>query len=160
VEAIVPDEGAEGVLLSQGGVDGGFSFFVKERKLRYAYNYVADRLFDIVSDSDVPTGKHILSFEFKPTGEAEPLKGKGTPGTITLFVDGEAVGSGELPVTMPIAIGLAGGVSVGLDAGAPVTPEYAPPFAFTGTIKRAVYDVSGEAVADHEAEIRMALARQ
>lgn len=71
-----------------------------------------------------------------------------------------AVGAGQLPVTMPITVGLAGGVSVGLDAGAPVTPEYAPPFAFTGTIIRAVYDVSGDRVVDHEAEIRMALARQ
>jgi arylsulfatase len=82
------------------------------------------------------------------------------PATITLFVDGEPVGSGDLPVTMPITIGLAGGVSVGLDAGAPVTTEYAPPFAFSGTVLRAVYDVSGERVEDHEAEIRIALARQ
>ncbi|MGD8487062.1 MAG: arylsulfatase, partial [Chloroflexota bacterium] len=160
VGVIVPDGGAEGVLLSQGGVDGGFSFFVMEGKLRYTYNYVADRRFYVVSDTDVPTGKHILSFEFSPTGAAEPLKGKGTPGTLTLFVDGEKVGSGELPVTMPITVGLAGGVSVGLDAGAPVTPEYAPPFAFSGTVLRAVYDLSGEAVEDHEAEIRIALARQ
>jgi arylsulfatase len=75
-------------------------------------------------------------------------------------VDGEQVGSGELPVTIPIVMGLAAGVSVGLDAGAPVTQEYDAPFAFTGTIKRVVYDVSGDAVVDHEAEIRMALARQ
>ena len=160
VGVIVPDEGAEGVLLSQGGVDGGFSLFVQEGKLRYTYNYVADQHFHILSDTEVPTGKHILSFEFAPTGPAEPLKGKGTPGTITLFVDGQPVGSGELPVTMPITVGLAGGVSVGLDAGAPVTPEYQPPFAFSGTVLRAVYDVSGESVVDHEAEIRIALARQ
>jgi arylsulfatase A-like enzyme len=160
VGVAIPDHGAEGVLLSQGGVDGGFTLFVQDGRLRYTYNYVADQHFHIVSDSEVPSGKHILSFEFRPTGKAEPMKGKGTPGTITLFVDGEPVGSGELPVTMPITVGLAGGVSVGLDAGAPVTTEYAPPFAFTGTIFRAVYDVSGERVEDHEAEIRMALARQ
>ena len=88
------------------------------------------------------------------------MKGKGTPGDITLFVDGEPVGSGVLPVTMPITVGLAGGVSVGLDAGAPVTQEYRPPFAFTGTVLRAVYDVSGDPVVDHAAEIRIALARQ
>jgi arylsulfatase len=41
-----------------------------------------------------------------------------------------------------------------------VTEEYEPPFAFTGTIERIVYDISGKHVADHEAEIRMALARQ
>jgi arylsulfatase A-like enzyme len=156
----IPGEGAEGVLVSQGGVDGGFTFFIQGGKLRYTYNYVADQRFQIVSDGDVPAGRHVLSFEFAPTGEAEPLKGKGTPGTLTLYLDDEQVGGGDLPVTVPIALGLASGVSVGLDAGAPVTDEYAPPFAFTGTIEKVVYDVSGESIVDHEAEIRMALARQ
>jgi arylsulfatase len=156
----IPKGGAEGVLVSQGGVDGGFTFFVKAGKLRYTYNYVAEQRFEVVSDGSVPTGRHALSFEFEPTGEAEPLKGKGTPGIAKLFVDGKQIGEGELPVTIPIAMGLASGVSVGADAGAPVTEEYEPPFAFTGTIERIVYDISGKHVADHEAEIRMALARQ
>jgi arylsulfatase len=38
--------------------------------------------------------------------------------------------------------------------------EYAPPFAFTGTIKKALVDVSGELVESKEAQIRMYLARQ
>jgi arylsulfatase len=156
----IPDGGAEGVLVSQGGVDGGFTFFVRGGKLRYTYNYVADQVFRIVSDGDVPAGRHILSFEFEPTNAPEPLKGKGAPGTIRLFVDGKPIGDGQLPVTIPLTMGLAAGVSVGLDAGAPVTDEYDPPFAFTGTLRGVAYDVSGEHTVDHEAEIRMALARQ
>ena len=88
------------------------------------------------------------------------MKGKGSPGTLTLFVDGKPVGNGELPVTIPLSMGLASGVSVGADAGAPVTDEYAPPFAFAGKIEKVVYDISGKRIVDHEAEIRMALARQ
>ncbi len=153
-------ENAEGVLVSQGGVDGGFSLYIKDGKLRYTYNYVADQYFHIESDSDVPTGTHALSFEFQPTGAPEPLKGKGAPGKGLLFVDGKPVGQGELPVTIPLTMGLASGISIGLDGGAPVTDVYPAPFAFTGTIDRVVYDVSGEHVADHEAEIRVALARQ
>ena len=156
----IPDGGAEGVLVSQGGVDGGFTFFVQGDRLRYTYNYVAQRRFQVVSEVEVPTGSHILSFEFEPTGEPEPLKGKGTPGIAKLFIDGEPAGQGELPVTIPIALGLASGVSIGQDAGAPVTDEYRPPFPFTGTLRRVVYDISGERVVDHEAEIRIALARQ
>ena len=156
----IPDGGAEGVLVSQGGVDGGFTFFVQGNRLRYTYNYVAQRRFQVVSEVEVPTGSHILSFEFEPTGEPEPLKGKGTPGIAKLFIDGEPAGQGELPVTIPIALGLASGVSIGQDAGAPVTDEYRPPFPFTGTLRRVVYDISGERVVDHEAEIRIALARQ
>jgi len=37
----IPKGGAEGVLISQGGIDGGYSFYVKEGKLQYTYNYVA-----------------------------------------------------------------------------------------------------------------------
>jgi arylsulfatase A-like enzyme len=156
----IPEGGAEGVLVSQGGVDGGFTFFVKDNRLRYSYNYVAQERFQVVSDTEVPAGSHILSFEFEPTGQPEPLKGKGAPGIVKLFIDGEPVGQGELPVTIPLSLGLAAGVSVGRDAGAPVTEEYTPPFPFTGTLRRVVYDVSGEHVVDHEAEIRIALAHQ
>src|SRR5215212_8656665 len=98
----IPDGGAEGVLVSQGGVDGGFSFFVQGGRLRYTYNYVAQQHFHIVSDVQVPTGDHILSFEFEPTGNPEPLKGKGAPGIAKLFIDGEPVGQAELPVTIPL----------------------------------------------------------
>ena len=159
-EVDIAEDGAEGVLVSQGGVDAGYSFWVRDGKLRYSYNYVADQFFEVVSETDVPSGHHILSFEFEPTGEAEPMKGIGTPGTITLFVDGEQVGSGELPVTVPIMLGLGGGVAVGRDAGAPVTQEYQSPNAFTGTLTKVVFDVSGEHVVDHEAEFRIAIARQ
>ena len=129
-------------------------------RLRYTYNYVAQQFFKIVSDRDVPSGRHALSFEFEPTGPAEPLKGRGTPGNAKLFIDSQPAGEGQLPVTVPLTFGLASGISVGSDAGAPVTDEYAPPFAFTGTIERIVYDLSGEGVVDPESEIRVALARQ
>jgi arylsulfatase len=156
----IPEGGAEGVLLSQGGVDGGFTFFVQGGRLRYTYNYVAEQRFQLVSDLDVPSGDHILSFEFEPTGPAEPLKGIGTPGKGKFFIDGKPAGEGILPITIPLALGLASGISVGHDGGAPVTDEYEAPFPFTGKIDRVGYDISGERVVDHEAEIRIALARQ
>ncbi len=156
----IPDEGAEGVLVSQGGIDGGYVFYVADGRLHFAYNYVADQLFHLTSDVDVPAGHRALSVEFVPTGEAQPRQGKGTPGDVLFFIDGEPAGRGSLPVTIPLLIGLAAGVNVGADIGSPVTEAYAAPFAFTGRINRIVYDVSGEHVVDHEAEIRAAMARQ
>ncbi|GAA1055070.1 arylsulfatase [Agromyces luteolus] len=156
----IPEGGAEGVLVSQGGVDGGYSLYVQDGRLVYTYNYVAAEYFHVRSDTDVPAGTHILSMEFAPTGEPSIREGKGTPATVTLFVDGEPIGSGDLPVTIPIMLGLASGVAVGLDAGAPLTDAYTAPFEFTGTIRRVVFDVSGEHIVDHEAELRAALARQ
>ena len=79
---------------------------------------------------------------------------------MTLLVDGKEVGKGHLPLTTPIRLAQGGAMLVGADTGAAVTPEYQPPFRFTGTIYRVIVDVSGEHVVDHEAEMKMALAKQ
>jgi arylsulfatase len=162
VEVTVPKGGAEGVLMSVGGVDGGFVFYVKNRKLIYGYNYVADQRFSVRSDSAVPEGDHIFSFQFIPTGKADVAKGKGVPATIKLFVDGNSVGAGDLPVTIPISLGLTSGICVGSDAGSPVMTEadYKAPFPFTGTVKKALLDVTGEAIEDKAAKMRIYLAHQ
>jgi arylsulfatase A-like enzyme len=161
VHASVPKGGAEGVLYSMGGNDGGFSFYVQDGKLTYGYNYVAAQRFKVRSDNGgIPEGDHIFSFEFTPTGKPDIAKGKGVPANIKLFVDGKPVGSGDLPVTIPLLLGLAAGVSVGSDAGAPVMTDYTAPFTFTGTVKKVLVDVSGEAIEDKEAKMRMYLARQ
>jgi arylsulfatase len=159
----VPKAGAEGALFCMGGNDGGFVFYIKDGKLTYGYNYVADRRFKIeAGDGKISEGDHVFSFQFKPTGKAAPLKGKGAPGTITLFIDGKPVGNGELPVTIPLTMGLSAGVCVGADNGSPVmlAEDYEPPFAFTGTIKKALVDISGEPIEDLEAKVKMYLARQ
>ena len=163
VHAEVPKGGAEGALFCMGGNDGGFVFYIKGGKLTYGYNYVADRRFKVEStNGSVPEGDHVFSFQFKPTGKADLLKGKGTPGTITLLIDGKPVGKGELPVTIPLTMGLSAGVSVGADNGSPVmlAEDYKPPFAFTGTVKKALVDISGEVIEDLEAKVKMYLARQ
>jgi hypothetical protein len=159
-EVEIPRGGAEGVLFSMGGNDGGFSFYVKDGKLRYAYNYVAQDHFYVGSKDRVPEGHHFLSFEFKPTGKPDPGKGKGTPATVRLLVDGKEVGRGDLPVTIPLQMGLGSGAAVGVDPGSPATPEYKPPFKFTGSITRVQVDTSGEAIEDKAAKLRALMARQ
>ena len=47
-----------------------------------------------------------------------------------------------------------------MDSGSPVTPEYAPPFEFSGTIDTVTVEVSGELIQDSEAEMRQIMARQ
>ena len=156
----VPEEGAEGVLLSQGGSDGGYSFYVKNGKLRYAYNYVGRNLYYVESVETVPAGRHELRFEFEVTGKPDIANGKGTPGKGQLYFDSRLVGESNIELTNPLAIGLLSSIVCGVDLGAPVTPEYKPPFPFTGTIHRVTVDVSGELIRDTEAEVRMILARQ
>ncbi len=156
----IPSGGAEGVLVSQGGVDGGYSFYVQDGKLHYFYNYVAAETFHVVSDVEVPEGKAKLRFEFEPTGEPDIPHGKGSPGHAQLYINDQLVGQADLPYTIPLQMGLASGVVVGRDEGSPVTDEYTTPFEFTGTVRNVTIDVSGEHIKDPEAELRTIMARQ
>ncbi len=131
-------------------------------RLVYGYNYLAEQRFKVQSDKAIPEGDHIFSFQFIPTGKADIAKGKGVPATIKLFVDGSPVGTGDLPVTIPLNLGLSAGVCVGADAGAPVMTDadYKPPFPFTGALKKALVDVTGEAIEDKAEKMRVYLAHQ
>ena len=156
----VPRDGAQGVLLSQGGSDGGYSFYVQDGKLRYAYNYVGRNLYYVESVEAVPAGRHELRFEFEMTGKPDIANGKGAPGKGQLYFDTRLVGESNIELTNPLAIGLLSSIVCGVDLGSPVTREYKPPFPFTGTIHSVTVDVSGELIRDTEAEVRMILARQ
>jgi arylsulfatase len=148
------------VILSLGGNDGGFSLYVQDGKLRYAYNYVGRNRYYVESNRPVPAGRHALRFEFEVTGQPDIPRGKGAPGRGQLYIDGTLVGQADIPLTNPLNIGLLASLVCGADVGAPVTPTYKSPFPFTGTIHRVTVDVSGELIRDTEAELRIAMARQ
>lgn len=153
-------DGAEGVLLAHGGSTGGYSFFVKDKKLCYVHNYVGTEEFAVESDAEVPQGKAELRFEFEPTGRPDLAQGKGAPGRGQLYIDGKLVGQAELPVTVPLLISLGEGLTCGHDAASPVTSRYEVPFAFSGKLNRVTVDVSGELIEDKEAELRAIITRQ
>jgi arylsulfatase len=76
----VPSGGSDGVLVSQGGIDGGYTFYVKGGKLQYLYNYVARSFYHVESKGDIPEGRHQLRYEFEVTGEPDILNGIGAAG--------------------------------------------------------------------------------
>ncbi len=156
----VPEGGVEGTLVSLGGVDGGYAFYVQDGKLQYVQNYVARDYLHVESTVPIPTGHRELRFEFEVTGAPDFANGKGTPGRAQLYIDGKLVGQADFPHTTPFSLGLTGGITVGANPGAPVAPFYEPPFEFTGVLHSVTFDVSGDLIADSEAEMRMIMARQ
>jgi arylsulfatase len=160
-EVEIPEEGAKGVIFSHGGSDGGYSLYMRDGLLHYVHNYAAKEYLHVESTKKVPTGKHQLRFEFEVTGPPEIKAGKGAPGRAQLYFDGKLVGQADFPYTTPLTFGVAGGaLECGMDSGAPVTPDYRPPFEFTGTIDSVTVDVSGELIRDSESEMRQIMARQ
>ncbi|WP_108659502.1 arylsulfatase [Acuticoccus kandeliae] len=133
----MPEGGGEGVIVAAGGSSAGFALYVKDGNLVYHYNWFDEYRPQIVSSKPVPAGESEVRMAFDYAG-AEGELGKG--GTATLFIDGEAVGSVEIDRTVAARFGI-DTFGVGEDSGAPVSTEYAPPFAFTGRIKELVIDL-------------------
>jgi arylsulfatase A-like enzyme len=158
-EVETPAGGAEGVLLAQGGVSGGYVLFVKDRRLHYIHNYLSLEEHGVMSTEDVPEGAVTLRYEFEPTTPPDLAKGRGAGGRGQLYIDGKLVGDAEIPVTVPIIFGIEG-LSCGYDFGEAVTGAYRAPFPFTGTIKKVTVDVSGELIKDDEAEVAALMAQQ
>jgi len=156
----IPRGGAEGVILAMGSGSGGFALYTKDSKLHYVYNYVASREFAISSNTKIPEGAVEVRCEFEPTGKPDVKKGLGTPGTIHLYINGKSAGEGTLPVTIPLAFGLGGGLTVGRATGSPITSHFQNPFAFTGILKEVTVDVSGDLFIDKESEMRAIMAHQ
>jgi arylsulfatase len=143
---------AQGVLFAHGGVGGGHSLYLRDGRLHYVYNWLGERIQEVASSDPVAPGAHVLTAEFRKTGD-DPAT-MSAIGTLTLYVDTEAVGAAEI-MTQPGMFALTGdGLSVGRDSASPVSPDYRAPFAFVdGTIERVVIDVSGDHYVDHEQEV-------
>jgi arylsulfatase A-like enzyme len=152
--------GSEGVLVAQGGSSGGYSLYVKDHRLHYDYNYLGIRRFHVASKTVIPEGKHELRFEFEPTGTADLQHGKGTPGRAQLYIDDKLAGQVDLPVTIPLDIGITEGLTCGRDLGSTVSEDYRGPFPFTGKLDYITVDVSGELIHDPDAEMRSIMAHQ
>ncbi|HXY93185.1 MAG TPA: arylsulfatase [Acidimicrobiia bacterium] len=154
VDITAPD--AKGVIFAQGGVCGGQSLYVKDRKLRYTFNWVGTHLQDVVADAEITPGTHVVTADFALKGPSTDASMPGFTGTLTLYIDDQKVGQGEI-VTQPGYFNIVGdGICVGRDSASPVSPEYASDgtFPFTGgTIDKVVVDVSGTPFVDHERQV-------
>ncbi len=156
----IPDDGAEGVLLTHGNRHGGFSFFVADGRLHYVHNYLSLDRFTVSATQPVPRGDAQLRMEFAPTGPADFASGKGTPAEVRLFVDDEVVGFGQLPYSVPNLFATVG-MSCGYAAFDTVDPTaYLAPFTFTGTLHKVVLDVSGQLIVDPTAEMTRLMTQQ
>jgi arylsulfatase A-like enzyme len=158
VEVDIESPDASGVLFSHGAAFGGHTLYVKDRNLKYAYNFVGSNLQTVESTEEVPTGQVILGASFVREGDSMP-----TTGTLSLFIDDRKVGEGKI-TTQPGNFSLVGeGLNVGQDPASPVADDYPGerPFAFTGgTIKEAIVDVSGEGYVDLELQALAMMKRE
>jgi arylsulfatase len=160
-EVVVPESGAEGVIIAQGGAFAGWSLYAKDGRPRYCYNLLGLQRFTIDGDAAIPAGTHQVRMEFGYDGA-----GLGKGGTVTLYLDGQAVGQGRVDGTVPMVFSADETADVGRDAASPVSDDYTGKTSiFTGSVNWVQIDLGEDAAdADHlitpEERLRVAMARQ
>ena len=160
-EIVVPEKGAEGVIIAQGANIGGWSLYANGGKLKYCYNWGGFKHFMIEATTPIPAGEHQVRMEFAYAGG-----GLGKGGTVTLYTDGKKVGEGSVDATLANVFSADDGCDVGEDTGAPVSPDYGPHGnAFNGRVKGVQLAIAEAAedldhLIDPETAIRVAMARQ
>jgi arylsulfatase A-like enzyme len=160
-EVEMPEGGAEGVIVAQGGAYAGWSLYVKDSRPKYCHNLFGLQLFHVPADSEIPAGMHQVRMEFAYDGG-----GLGKGGTVSLYVDGEKTGEGRVEATVPMAFSADETCDVGSDTASPVSADYTSEEShFTGTINWVQIDIAEAAEdLDHlispEERLRIAMTRQ
>jgi arylsulfatase len=160
-EVVVPDGGADGVIVAQGGSIGGWSLYAKGGRPKYCYNLLGLQSFFVEGETPIPPGQHQVRMEFAYDGG-----GLGKGGSASLHVDGEKVGEGRVDATAAMIFSADDTCDVGGEGGALVSTDYGPhDNAFTGEVNWVQIDVGEDAEdADHlitaDERVKIAMARQ
>ncbi len=158
-EVEVPEDGASGVIIAQGGRFGGWAFYAKDGRTKFAYNVLGIQDFTTEADEPVPPGTHQVRVEFAYDGG-----GLAKGGDVTLFYDGTPAGKGRVEATQPMVFSADETTDIGYESGTTVTPDYTSHGSrFSGKIHWVQLDLGtddNDHFIDPEERLRIAMARQ
>jgi arylsulfatase len=136
--------------------------YVYEGKPSYCYNLFGAQRFKVYGNTTLDAGEHQVRAEFDYDGG-----GIGKGGTVTLYIDGEAVGEGRVEATQPMLFSADETTDVGHDTATSVTDDFASSSdtRYPGRVRWVQIDLGEDAEdADHfitpEERLRIAMAIQ
>jgi arylsulfatase A-like enzyme len=139
----IPQGGAEGMLITQGGRFGGYGFYLLKNKPVFVWNLLGLKRVRWEGPDALSPGKHTLEFDFKYDGlgmatlEFASYSGVGRGGTGVLKVDGKNVATEKMEQTIPFLLPIDESLDVGSDTLTGVNDaDYQPPFTFTGKLHK------------------------
>jgi len=142
VDVDIPQGGADGMLVTQGGRFGGYGFYVLKSKPVFLWNLVDLKRLRWEGPELAP-GKHVLEFDFKYDGMGPATiafgsyAGIGRGGTGVLMVDGKEVATQKMEKTIPFVLQWDESLDIGSDTETGVNDaDYQPPFKFSGTLNK------------------------
>lgn len=139
----IPEGGAEGMIVTDGGRSGGYELFLSrgefgfERgRVVFIYNLL-DLKRTLWEGPELKAAKHTIAFEYTPEA---PGLGKGGTGVLT--VDGKEAARNSMEHSTPITFPEDETFDIGQDTRTGVAMleyRYEPPFKFTGKINRLTF---------------------
>ena len=142
-EVDIPQGGAEGMIVTQGGRFAGYGFYLLKGKPVFLWNLVDYKRIRWEGPQALSPGKHTLEFDFKYDGLGigtlafNNMSGIGRGGAGVLKVDGEVVATQQMERTIPLILQWDENFDVGADTGTPVDDhDYQVPFRFTGKLDK------------------------
>lgn len=141
----VPEGGAEGLIMTQGGRFAGLGLYLLKGKPVFHYNLCGVERYNVAGPDALKPGRHVLTLDFNYDGG-----GVGKGGTATLTVDGEKVASKKLPKTIAFRMSLDETLDFGEDTGTPVSEDYQVPFKFTGKLEKVTINLADRTLTEEE----------
>lgn len=131
----IPQDGATGMIITQGGLVGGWAFYVESGKPVFHNNVAGVERYTIAAERPLAPGRHTLMFAFNYDGGADG------GGTGTILANGKPIAQGRIEQTIARPVSFDEGLDIGEDTGTPVNLDYDVPFKFTGKIARVTVDL-------------------
>jgi arylsulfatase len=131
-----PDGKAEGMIVTHGGLEGGYGLYLRDGKPVFVYNFLSVERSTFAAEKPLAPGRTTLIVDFRYDGG-----GMGKGGQITMSANGKKIAEGRLGRTIPIQFSLGEGLDIGMDVGSPIDFTYKLPFAFTGEIEKVKIDL-------------------
>jgi arylsulfatase len=137
-EVEVPQSGANGTVIAQGGRFGGWSLYVKDGVPAYDYNFLGLQRTSIAASGKLAPGKATLRFDFAYDGG-----GPGKGGMGTLYVNDKKVVEQRIERTQAGAFSADETADIGIDLGTPVVESIGADekSRFTGRIPKVTIEV-------------------
>jgi arylsulfatase len=138
-EIEIPDGKAEGMIVTHGGLEGGYGLYLRDGKPTFVYNFLGMERPTFSAEDPLPKGKTTLAVDFKYDGG-----GIGKGGAIKMSANGKKIAEGRLKRTIPAQFSLGEGLDIGMDVGSAVDFTYQLPFVFTGKIEKVDIELKSE----------------
>ena len=156
-ELEVPDRGAEGPIVAQGGRFGGWGLYAKDGRAAFVYNVLGLQLFAVEAEDPIAAGTRQVRMEFDYDGG-----GVAKGGDVRLYYDGEQAGEGRVEATQPLIFSADETTDVAYEAGTPVSAAHTRE-RFNGDVKWVKIELGSDMhdhVVDPEHAVRVAMSVQ